>query len=169
MPDGRKRPQSILKANQQFDDAHIDTKDCYTCLLNVNCTQCVYPCYGGPPGECFACILPTCPTCLRPCGFPRIAKDVENFVTYSDVKITNNLTETVYGKVFYLWLGHYDFKIPAGGSVSIDRGGLLITKIDARRADEKKPCTPYQSTGTSYSQFEVTNLGIIPGCVVIGI
>eukprot|EP00092_Neocalanus_flemingeri_P074593 GFUD01092265.1.p1 GENE.GFUD01092265.1~~GFUD01092265.1.p1 ORF type:complete len:189 (+),score=14.62 GFUD01092265.1:65-568(+) len=166
MPDGRKRPQRILKANQQFDDAHIGTKDCYTCLLNANCTQCVYPCYGGPPGECFACILPTCPTCLRPCGFPRIAKDVES---YSPVHITNNLNDTVYGTVFYFLWGHADYKIRAGGSVYIDRGFKLITEIDARRADGGKWCTSYDSSGTSYSQFEINPLGSYPGCVVVRI
>eukprot|EP00092_Neocalanus_flemingeri_P083138 GFUD01104307.1.p1 GENE.GFUD01104307.1~~GFUD01104307.1.p1 ORF type:complete len:185 (-),score=22.42 GFUD01104307.1:379-879(-) len=162
MPDGRKRPQSILKANQQFDAAHGDTKDCSTCI-NA-CKQCVYPCYGGPPGECFACILPTCPTCLKPCGSPRIADDVES---WSDVHITNNLNVTVYGTVFFLWpWGHENYKIPAGGSVSMDRGFKLITEITARRENGKKWCTPYESTGTSYSQFEVVNLGKFPGCGV---
>eukprot|EP00092_Neocalanus_flemingeri_P097610 GFUD01124426.1.p1 GENE.GFUD01124426.1~~GFUD01124426.1.p1 ORF type:complete len:172 (+),score=27.96 GFUD01124426.1:64-516(+) len=138
-----KKPQSIVKANQKVDVAHGDTKDCSTCLN-------------------------ACNQCLRQCGLPRIADDVESYDFY--VKITNSINETVTGTIFYLWWGHENYKIPAGEpSVSIYRGFKLITEITARREIEKKSCIPYESTGTSYSQFKVENLGKFPGCVVVSI
>eukprot|EP00092_Neocalanus_flemingeri_P074595 GFUD01092267.1.p1 GENE.GFUD01092267.1~~GFUD01092267.1.p1 ORF type:complete len:180 (+),score=34.99 GFUD01092267.1:65-541(+) len=138
-----KMPQSIVKANQQVDAALGYNKDCYTCLN-------------------------ACNQCLRQCRLPRIADDVES---YADVQITNILNVTVTGTVFYLWWGDdNNFKIPAGeSSVPMSRGLKLIYKITARRENGKKSCIPYESTGTSYSQFKVENLGKFPGCVVVSI
>eukprot|EP00092_Neocalanus_flemingeri_P097611 GFUD01124427.1.p1 GENE.GFUD01124427.1~~GFUD01124427.1.p1 ORF type:complete len:163 (+),score=30.39 GFUD01124427.1:64-489(+) len=111
----------------------------------------------GDTKDCSTC-LNACNQCLKPCG-------------YADVQITNILNVTVTGTVFYLWWGHdNNFKIPAGeSSVPMSRGFKLINKITARREDDKKWCIPYESTGTSYSQFKVENLGKFPGCVVVSI
>jgi len=79
---------------------------------------------------------------------------------YPAVNIINSTTHAVTGTVVYAACSDDDFKIAAGPGTSWTgpyRGGCLITEISAQIAYEGTfvEATPYESSGTSYSEFAV--------------
>eukprot|EP00092_Neocalanus_flemingeri_P077219 GFUD01095855.1.p1 GENE.GFUD01095855.1~~GFUD01095855.1.p1 ORF type:complete len:266 (-),score=11.24 GFUD01095855.1:171-968(-) len=108
LSDGKKtKPKpSIVSTNKIWDAAQGDTQTCYDCL-NANCKDCIAPCYGEDPGGCLQCIKsglwvplqppatscvdnPPCPTCLAPCGYPKIARWKITTPTTTTTLLTND-------------------------------------------------------------------------------
>lgn len=85
---------------------------------------------------------------------------IKNFqcTAYPDVKLENTLAYEVEGHISYAWCRGRDYDVQAAGTVTDYRGACLLTLIsgyvlkDNRR---KIKATPYWSSGTGYSQFEI--------------
>jgi hypothetical protein len=80
-------------------------------------------------------------------------------MSYPDVSITNSTPYTIRGTVFYMACENDGFTdLHPGRSRSFSRGFCLITSIYAtiETPQGDVAAEPYQSTGTSYSEFAVT-------------
>jgi hypothetical protein len=78
-------------------------------------------------------------------------------MSYPDVHITDSTKFTVAGTVHYIACSSDDFNIGPGSDWSHSRGVCLISKITSQvfLPDRQVDATPYESSGTSYSQFAV--------------
>ncbi|NRD79939.1 hypothetical protein HPT25_21625 [Bacillus sp. BRMEA1] len=85
-------------------------------------------------------------------------------MAYPDVVIVNSTQFTATGRVEYasIFCSNDDYTVsPNGGTWTHSRGVCLITRITAtvRTPDGDIAAKPYESSGTSYSQFAIIQTG----------
>jgi hypothetical protein len=90
--------------------------------------------------------------------------DQPNVEGYPDVVIVNSTQFRAFGRVEYLsaFCRNDDYSVsPAPGTWSNSRGVCLITRITATVVTPSGniAATPYESSGTSYSQFAIIQTG----------
>lgn len=84
---------------------------------------------------------------------------------YPEVHLKNNYDDTVSGTIHYPLCSNDDYTEAPGGTFKNSRGACLITKITGTSISGGYECTPYSSSGTSYSKFAIIE-ALNGGCTI---
>jgi len=85
---------------------------------------------------------------------------------YPDTFLKNSYFHEVKGQIDYLGCSDDSYDLHPGKSGQFFRGVCLITRIFGTDVTTGDMCTPYTSSGTSYSQFEIIANPHGPGCYI---